>query len=225
MKELSPKIKPKAPASLKENVLKAVREQEIAAPGRKKTPVAALRWLSAAAVLLVGILTFALWPTEKTAEVVAESHKTTPPAPLLADNAKPTPETRPEPVSTPSKPAPKAQKTEKAEPKAETADVGTVETPEEPVIAEIAPTEKQPESEPYTAEELELLAQLEAKRPLVNALLAEELAQANFQQRKIRQIQQESIQKYINMQQTIRQQIRESIENIGRQPENNVREV
>ena len=62
MEELRPKIKPKAPASLKKNVLKAIQQE-----GKpiKQVHHISWRWFSAAAIILAGILTFALWQPEK----------------------------------------------------------------------------------------------------------------------------------------------------------------
>ena len=62
---LRPRIKPKAPASLKQNVLQAIEHDP---PAQSRPQHAARRisaWWAAAAVLLIGVLTFALWPQEK----------------------------------------------------------------------------------------------------------------------------------------------------------------
>ena len=62
MEELRPKIKPKAPASLKKNVLKAIQQDD---KPIKQVRHISWRWFSAAAFILTGILTFALWQPEK----------------------------------------------------------------------------------------------------------------------------------------------------------------
>ena len=62
MEELRPKIKPKAPASLKNNVLKAIQQDD---KPIKQVRHISWRWFSAAAVILAGILTFALWQPKK----------------------------------------------------------------------------------------------------------------------------------------------------------------
>jgi hypothetical protein len=65
MEQLRPRIRPKAPASLKENVLKAVSQDGLLASrqaGQSSRRAATWRiTLAAAAVLLLGIMTFVLW--------------------------------------------------------------------------------------------------------------------------------------------------------------------
>ena len=65
MEQLRPRIRPKAPASLKENVLKAVSQDGLLANRQaEQSSRRAATWritLAAAAVLLLGIMTFVLW--------------------------------------------------------------------------------------------------------------------------------------------------------------------
>ena len=64
MEQLRPKIRPKAPAALKENVLKAVSQDSLHDSRQtERSRRLAMNWriaLAAAAVLLLGIMTFAL---------------------------------------------------------------------------------------------------------------------------------------------------------------------
>ena len=72
--------------------------------------------------------------------------------------------------------------------------------------------------------ERQLLANFEAHRDLVNARLAEELAQARFTQERIGQTTREYLQQCLDLQERITQQLREDIEDIA--PEkNNPKEV
>jgi DNA-binding FadR family transcriptional regulator len=72
--------------------------------------------------------------------------------------------------------------------------------------------------------ERQLLANFEAHRDLVNACLAEELAQARFTQERIGQTTREYLQQCLDLQERITQQLREDIEDIA--PEkNNPKEV
>ena len=65
MEQLRPKIRPKAPAALKENVLKAVSHDSLHDSRQaERSRRLAMNWriaLAAAAVLLLGIMTFVLW--------------------------------------------------------------------------------------------------------------------------------------------------------------------
>ena len=72
---------------------------------------------------------------------------------------------------------------------------------------------------PLSPLERQLLANFEAHRDLVNARLAEELAQARFTQERIGQTTREYLQQYLDLQKRITQQLREDIEDIA--PEKN----
>ena len=77
---------------------------------------------------------------------------------------------------------------------------------------------------PLSPLERQLLANFEAHRDLVNARLAEELAQARFTQERIGQTTREYLQQYLDQQERIMLQLREDIEDIA--PEkNNPKEV
>jgi len=77
---------------------------------------------------------------------------------------------------------------------------------------------------PLSPLERQLLANFEAHRDLVNARLAEELAQARFTQERIGQTTREYLQQCLDLQERITQQLREDIEDIA--PEkNNPKEV
>jgi len=67
--------------------------------------------------------------------------------------------------------------------------------------------------------ERQLLANFEAHRDLVNARLAEELAQARFTQERIGQTTREYLQQCLDLQERITQQLRQDIEDIA--PEKN----
>lgn len=77
----------------------------------------------------------------------------------------------------------------------------SLQQPETPEPQQLAQQTKE-EDEPLTAYERQLLAEFEAKRPLVNACLAEELAQARDAQKRVWQ--------------RVREQMLENINHIGK---------
>ena len=225
MEELRPRIKPKAPKALKQNVLKEILPL---------TPIPSvqnrgMRWLSlsAAAVLFIGIMTFALWKKdtpslpevrkETTAELHAKakdeasSHtslvKETPESSLLTKNNKVVAQNRN--ASVPKEPVPQ-QSLELCEEKNE--ENPTTDMAATPPVEELGETERQ------------LLADFEAHRDLVNACLAEELAQVRCAQQRIGQSTRQYLQQYRELQERITEQIREDIDNIAPK-ENHPREV
>lgn len=225
MEELRPRIKPKAPKALKQNVLKEVLPL---------TPIPSVqnrdrRWLSlsAAAVLFIGIITFALWKRdtpslpevrkETTAELHAKakdeasSHtslvKETPESSLLTKNNKVVDQNRN--ASVPKEPVPQ-QSMELCDAKNE--ENPTTDMAATPPVEELGETERQ------------LLADFEAHRDLVNACLAEELAQVRCAQQRIGQSTRQYLQQYRELQERITEQIREDIDNIAPK-ENHPREV
>ncbi|MBR1789345.1 MAG: hypothetical protein IJ762_09195 [Bacteroidaceae bacterium] len=73
-------------------------------------------------------------------------------------------------------------------------------------------------SSPPSPYEQQLLANFEKHRDLVNACLAEELAQTRMTQNYLRQIQRQSLQDYLDLQQNIQQQVREAIDELRQEP-------
>ena len=63
--------------------------------------------------------------------------------------------------------------------------------------------------------ERQLLANFEAHRDIVNACLAEELAQVRFTQQRLGQSAQQYLQQYRELQQRLTEQLRKDIESIG----------
>ena len=216
MEELRPRIKPKAPKALKQNVLKEVLSL---------TPIPSVqnrdrRWLSlsAAAVLFIGIMTFALWKRdtpslpevrkETTTELHAKakdeasSHtslvKETLASSLHTKKNKVVVQTRH--ASVPKEPVPQ-QSLELCDTKNE--ENPTTDMAASTPVEELGETERQ------------LIADFEAHRDLVNACLAEELAQVRFTQERIGQSTQQYLQQYREVQQRITEQIRDDIDNIA----------
>lgn len=284
MEQLRPRIRPKAPASLKENVLKAVSQGGLLASrqaGQSSRRAATWRiTLAAAAVLLLGIMTFVLWLNrdrhsshesapvliaekagtkvgtkavkEAVTNVVKEvgeavSHKyaepsaamttptetkseTTATAPLSAHSGTTVPfHSAQQPTATKLLAVSSSTATSQAE-------QHTTPLPHREGLGESLPREGQGESLlgeslPRKGQgvglsplERQLLANFEAHRDLVNARLAEELAQARFTQERIGQTTREYLQQYLDLQERIMLQLREDIEDIA--PEkNNPKEV
>ena len=284
MEQLRPRIRPKAPASLKENVLKAVSQDGLLAnrqAGQSSRRAATWRiTLAAAAVLLLGIMTFVLWLNrdrhsshesapvliaekagtkvgtkavkEAVTNVVKEvgeavSHKyaepsaamttptetkseTTATAPLSAHSGTTVPfHSAQQPTATKLLAVSSTTATSQAE-------QHTTPLPYREGLGESLPREGQGESLlgeslPRKGQgvglsplERQLLANFEAHRDLVNARLAEELAQARFTQERIGQTTREYLQQYLDLQERIMLQLREDIEDIA--PEkNNPKEV
>ena len=211
MEELRPRIKPKAPKALKQNVLKEVLPL---------TPIPSVQNR-----VFIGIMTFALWKRdtpslpevrkETTAELHAKakdeasSHtslvKETPKSSLLTKNNKVVDQNRN--ASVPKEPVPQ-QSLELCDAKSE--EKPTTDMAASPPVEELGETERQ------------LIADFEAHRELVR--LAEELAQVRFTQERIGQTTREYLQQYLDLQERITQQLREDIEDIA--PEkNNPKEV
>jgi molybdenum-dependent DNA-binding transcriptional regulator ModE len=71
------------------------------------------------------------------------------------------------------------------------------------------------QAEELTPYERQLLANFEAHRDLVNARLAEELAQVRFMQQRLGLSTQQYLQQYRELQQRITEQIRQDIDNIA----------
>ena len=269
MEQLRPRIKPKAPASLKENVLKAVSQDGLLASRQaEQSSRRAATWritLAAAAVLLLGIMTFVLWLNR-------ERHSSHEAAPVLIAE-KPGKEAGAKAVKEAGETAslqyaePSAAVTTPTESKSETTATAPLSThqkttatshsaqPATPVLSHPA---QQPTASKFLAAssstvgsptatsqaeqhstplphreglgvglspyERQLLANFEAHRDLVNARLAEELAQARFTQERIGQTTREYLQQCLDLQERITQQLREDIEDIA--PEkNNPKEV
>ena len=274
MEELKPRIKPKAPASLKKNVLEAVRSEKNSLPSlgkatgeRMSSPVSerlgkvpgkgAWAWLSAAAtVLTVGIMTFTFWPRTSTedrtnTDVVASVSTTSQPSSQKEEMRK----QRSQPstcspsfaqtaaISSTEKPSPSGvQKVQRVQSPSGVQRVQRVQitaTPTEDLIAATPAEERlstplprregqggesgsglggESSSSPPSPYEQQLLANFEKHRDLVNACLAEELAQTRMTQNYLRQIQRQSLQDYLDLQQNIQQQVREAIDELRQEP-------
>ena len=291
MEQLRPRIKPKAPASLKENVLKAVSQDGLLASRQaEQSSRRAATWritLAAAAVLFLGIMTFALWLNrdrhsshESAPVLIAEKAGTKVGAKAVTKAVK---EARTnvvkEAVTNVVKEAgtnvvkeareaasqkyagPSAAMTTPTEAKSETTSTASLSahsgttvpfhSAQQPTATKLlavssstatTPTAT-PQAEQHSAPlpyrerkgvglpvvglspyERQLLANFEAHRDLVNARLAEELAQARFTQERIGQTTREYLQQCLDLQERITQQLREDIEDIA--PEkNNPKEV
>ena len=285
MEQLRPRIRPKAPASLKENVLKAVSQDGLLANRQaEQSSRRAATWritLAAAAVLLLSITTFVLWLNRDR----HSSHESAPV--LIAEKAGTKVGTKAvnEAVTNVVKDAvtnvvkevgetafqkyaePSAAVTTPTESKSNTTTTAPLSAhPETPVLSHptqpATPVLSHPAQQPTASKflaassstvgsptatsqaeqhstplphreglgvglspyERQLLANFEAHRDLVNARLAEELAQARFTQERIGQTTREYLQQCLDLQERITQQLREDIEDIA--PEkNNPKEV
>ena len=280
MEQLRPKIKPKAPASLKENVLKAVSQDGLLASRQaEQSSRRAATWritLAAAAVLLLGITTFVLWLNrdrhsshesapvliaekagtkvgtkavkEAVTNVVKEVGETAsqkyaePSAAVTTPTESKSNTTTTAPLSTHQKTTATshpAQQPAMNELLAVSSPTATPQTKQhttplpyregqgESLLGGSLPRKGQGEGSavaPLSPLERQLLANFEAHRDLVNARLAEELAQARFTQERIGQTTREYLQQCLDLQERITQQLREDIEDIA--PEkNNPKEV
>ena len=215
---LRPRIKPKAPASLKQNVLQAIEHES---PAQSRSQHAARRisaWWAAAAVLLIGVLTFALWPKEKDSPIPSQGNRMqvaiqNPQAGKAQSGSLLSPEGgnkvggdkngRPVPLVASSSQSTQEEKTTNLQPVLE-----SEETMNHPPIHEAS-------VEAPTPSEQQLLANFEAHRDFVNACLAEELAQVRLMQQRLGQSTQQYLQQYREVQQRITEQIREDIDNIA----------
>ena len=275
MEQLRPRIRPKAPASLKENVLKVVSQDGLLANRQaEQSSRRTATWritLAAAAVLLLGIMTFALWLNrdrhsshesapvliaekagtkagtkavkEAVTNVVKEVGETAshnyagPSAAMTTPTEAKSNTTTTAPLSTHQKttatshsaqqPATNellavSSPTATPQPKQHTTPLPDREGQGESLQGESLPRKGQGVG--LSPLERQLLANFEAHRDLVNARLAEELAQARFTQERIGQTTREYLQQYLDLQERIMLQLREDIEDIA--PEkNNPKEV
>ena len=215
---LRPRIKPKAPASLKQNVLQTIEHDP---PAQSRPQHAARRisaWWAAAAVLLIGVLTFALWPKEKDSLIPSQAHRmqvamqnpheeipqsSSPLSPKGEAKVVGDKNGRPVPLIASSSQSTQEEETTNLQPVLE-----SEETMNHPPIHEES-------VEALTPYEQQLLANFEANRDFVNACLAEEFAQVRFMQQRLGQSTQQYLQQYREVQQRITEQIREDIDNIA----------
>ena len=215
---LRPRIKPKAPASLKQNVLQAIEHDP---PAQSRPQHAARRisaWWAAAAVLLIGVLTFALWPKEKDSLIPSKANRMqvamqnpheekvqsgSPLSPKGEAKVSEDKNGRPVPLVASSSQSTQEEETTNLQPVLE-----SEETMNHPPIHEAS-------VEALTPYEQQLLANFETNRDFVNACLAEEFAQVRFMQQRLGQSTQQYLQQYREVQQRITEQIREDIDNIA----------
>lgn len=215
---LRPRIKPKAPASLKQNVLQAIEHDP---PAQSRPQHAARRisaWWAAAAVLLIGVLTFALWPKEKDSLIPSQAHRMqvaiqnpheekvqsgSPLSPKGEAKVSEDKNGRPVPLVASSSQSTQEEETTNLQPVLESEETMNHSPIHEESIEALTPYEQQ------------LLANFEANRDFVNACLAEEFAQVRFMQQRLGQSTQQYLQQYREVQQRITEQIREDIDNIA----------
>ena len=229
MEELRPKIKPKAPASLKKNVLKAIQQDD---KPTKQVRHISWRWFSAAAVILTGILTFALWQPEK--DSLSQGAIKEAKLPNIHQKEKPLENTHISILS----PMPKKILAKRHHPKKmkkttcksltnkEIIPVNNIDDKEEisPILSNDIPIVEKPQPT-FTAYERQLLENLEKNRYLVRACLAEELFQASVKQSKIAEIRNSYLQDALQLYENINEQIQEDIENLGKDKEENTQQV
>lgn len=215
---LRPRIKPKAPASLKQNVLQAIEHDP---PAQSRPQHAARRisaWWAAAAVLLIGVLTFALWPKEKDSLIPSQAHRMqvamqnpheekvqsgSPLSPKGEAKVSEDKNGRPVPLVASSSQSTQEEETTNLQPVLESEETMNHSPIHEASVETLTPYEQQ------------LLANFEANRDFVNACLAEEFAQVRFMQQRLGQSTQQYLQQYREVQQRITEQIREDIDNIA----------
>ena len=227
---LRPRIKPKAPASLKQNVLQAIEHDP---PAQSRPQHAARRisaWWAAAAVLLIGVLTFALWPQEKDSLIPSQAHRMqvamqnpheekvqsgSPLSPKGEAKVSEDKNGRPVPLVASSSQSTQEEETTNLQPVLESEETTNLQ----PVLESEETMNHSPiheESiEALTPYEQQLLANFETNRDFVNACLAEEFAQVRFMQQRLGQSTQQYLQQYREVQQRITEQIREDIDNIA----------
>ena len=229
MEELRPKIKPKAPASLKKNVLKAIQQEE---KPTKKVRHISWHWFSAAAVILAGILTFALWQPEK--ESQSQQEIVVKKLPNIHQKERQLENTH---ISI-LPPAPKKILAKRHHPKKmkkttgkpltikEIIPMNDIDDKEEisPILPNDIPIVEKPQPT-FTAYERQLLENLEKNRYLVRACLAEELFQASVKQSKIAEIRNSYLQDALQLYENINEQIQEDIENLGKDKEEIIQQV
>ena len=227
---LRPRIKPKAPASLKQNVLQAIEHDP---PAQSRPQHAARRisaWWAAAAVLLIGVLTFALWPKEKDSLIPSQAHRIqvamqnpheekvqsgSPLSPKGEAKVSEDKNGRPVPLVASSSQSTQEEETTNLQPVLESEETTNLQ----PVLESEETMNHSPiheESvESLTPYEQQLLANFETNRDFVNACLAEEFAQVRFMQQRLGQSTQQYLQQYREVQLRITEQIREDIDNIA----------
>lgn len=229
MEELRPKIKPKAPASLKKNVLKAIQQDD---KPTKQVRHISWRWFSAAAVILAGILTFALWQPEKDSLSQGAIKETK--LPNIHQKDKQLENTHisilphtPKKILAKRHHPQKMKKTiDKSLTNKEIIPVNNIDDKEEisPILSNDIPIVEKPQLT-FTAYERQLLENLEKNRYLVRACLAEELFQASVKQSKIAEIRNSYLQDALQLYENINEQIQEDIENMGKDKEENTQQV
>lgn len=227
---LRPRIKPKAPASLKQNVLQAIEHDP---PAQSRPQHAARRisaWWAAAAVLLIGVLTFALWPKEKDSLIPSQAHRMqvamqnpheekvqsgSPLSPKGEAKVSEDKNGRPVPLVASSSQSTQEEETTNLQPVLESEETVNLQPVLESEETMNHPPIHEESIEALTPYEQQLLANFEANRDFVNACLAEEFAQVRFMQQRLGQSTQQYLQQYLEVQQRITEQIREDIDNIA----------
>ena len=227
---LRPRIKPKAPASLKQNVLQAIVHEP---PAQSRPQHAARRisaWWAAAAVLLIGVLTFALWPKEKDSLIPSQAHRMqvamqnpheekvqsgSPLSPKGEAKVSEDKNGRPVPLVASSSQSTQEEETTNLQPVLESEETTNLQPVLESEETMNHPPIHEATVEALTPYEQQLLANFEANRDFVNACLAEEFAQVRFMQQRLGQSTQQYLQQYREVQQRITEQIREDIDNIA----------
>ncbi|MBP5711451.1 MAG: hypothetical protein J6W77_00430, partial [Prevotella sp.] len=190
------------------------------------------RWFSAAAIILAGILTFALWQPEK--ESLSQREITETKLPITNHKEKQLENTHisilpPAPKKTLAKrhhPKKMKKTTYKPLTNKENVLVNDIDAKEEisPILPNDIPiAEKQLPT--FTAYERQLLENLEKNRYLVRACLAEELFQASVKQSKIMEISNSYLQDALQLYENINEQIQEDIESMGKDKEENIQQV
>ncbi|MBR0268928.1 MAG: hypothetical protein IJQ48_02825 [Prevotella sp.] len=227
---LRPRIKPKAPASLKQNVLQAIEHDP---PAQSRPQHAARRisaWWAAAAVLLIGVLTFALWPKEKDSLIPSKANRMqvamqnpheekvqsgSPLSPKGEAKVSEDKNGRPVPLVASSSQSTQEEETTNLQPVLESEETTNLQPVLESEETMNHPPIHEASVEALTPYEQQLLANFEANRDFVNACLAEEFAQVRFMQQRLGQSTQQYLQQYREVQQRITEQIREDIDNIA----------
>ena len=225
---LRPRIKPKAPAS--QNVLQAIEHDP---PAQSRPQHAARRisaWWAAAAVLLIGVLTFALWPKEKDSLIPSQAHRMqvamqnpheekvqsgSPLSPKGEAKVSEDKNGRPVPLVASSSQSTQEEETTNLQPVLESEETTNLQPVLESEGTMNHPPIHEASVEALTPYEQQLLANFEANRDFVNACLAEEFAQVRFMQQRLGQSTQQYLQQYREVQQRITEQIREDIDNIA----------
>lgn len=227
---LRPRIKPKAPASLKQNVLQGIEHDP---PAQSRPQHAARRisaWWAAAAVLLIGVLTFALWPKEKDSLIPSQAHRMqvamqnpheekvqsgSPLSPKGEAKVSEDKNGRPVPLVASSSQSTQEEETTNLQPVLESEETMNLQPVLESEETMNHPPIHEASVEALTPYEQQLLANFEVHRDFVNACLAEEFAQVRFMQQRLGQSTQQYLQQYRELQQRITEQIREDIDNIA----------